>query len=630
MKKIMDEEFTIVDQEVSDEDKELIDLVYKRVEIFEAATRDYRNDARIAREIMRLNDPYQDTAQEREKGEKTLQLQTLKSTIDNCVADQLQNIPEPKFLPELPELEQAALDLQDTMRYVLFGLNKFEKVHRKRSYDFYTVGTAVTQIVWDENMSLGKGDIAVFRWPVEAFLWDPTAEDIQDSRAVIKVSWHPLSWYRAHYPENGKYVKADENMYNDVGVPDSQRNLGDMDEPRAALFEYWYREFNASTNRYTINVAYVAGGALLAHDKDVYVHGKYPFVVDVMNDIEGQPTGDGLVAEFINMQRYINKYARYIDTNLRMSSKARMLERRGSGIDTKAMADWSSDFIEGDRIIRGEDWDWLAPPPMNNMVVQQMENMKNALKQDSGMNSFSRGESSGGIVSGKAILALQEAGNKIANMNMVVLNQGTQEIAEQCVWLMAQFYNKERMVLLTGNTGEHRQAAVSAKHFFGDAYKKIKDGTMPPPYFVQIEISRRNPARIDAMNEMFMQAYTMAAQAQQYFPLSALFRIMNIDGKDRLLPIIEANEARQNQMQQMQQTIEQMGQQIEQMQKENDNLKSTAMQATNAMANIGANRGGGFTGMQNPNGNPETINDAVMRARQNVVNREASMSGMGG
>jgi TolA-binding protein len=124
------------------------------------------------------------------------------------------------------------------------------------------------------------------------------------------------------------------------------------------------------------------------------------------------------------------------------------------------------------------------------------------------------------------------------------------------------------------------------------------------------------------MNEMYMQAYTMAAQAQQYFPLSALFRLLNIDGKDRLLPIIEANEQHMQQMQQMQAQMEQMAQQIEGLQKENSNLKAVSAQATNALANVGAARNGGFV----PDGTGQLPLDAsVSQMRQNILARESSM-----
>lgn len=621
------DELMPVVQLLDEEDQELVDLIYERVEIFEEANREYHEAAKQAREIVRMRDPAQDEIEyETDNGTKrepTVQLHTLKSTFNNCVADQMQNIPNARILPERPELEQQATDLQDAVQYVLFQVNKFEKMHRRRAEDFYATGTAVTQICWDPTMNMGHGDIGIIRWPVESFLWDPLAEDIQDCRAVIKVSWHPLSWYREHYPDTGRFVQADENMYNRVGMADTQQeNNGGRDEERAALFEYWYRTYNASRKRYTVNVAYVAGHVLLAHDRDVYIHGMYPFVLDVHSTVEGQPVGDGLITELVPLQRYINRYMRYMDVNFRYSSKARLLMREGSGIDREAMADWEQDIIEGKRIIQNEDWSWLIHPPLNNTIVQELLQMENELKNDSGMNTFSRGESTGGVVSGKAILALQEAGNKIANMRMVILNDGFVDIVKQIIWLMAQFYTKDRTVMITGGTGLKRELNLNVRKFFGADYKKVRDGVMPPPYTVQVEVDRRNPARVDAMNEMYMQAYTMAAQAQQYFPLSALFRLMNIDGKDRLLPIIEANEHYTEQMQQMQAQMEQMAGQMQQLQVENSNLKTTSAQATNALANVGAANNGGF--VQDGTGQMP-LNLSVDQMRQNILARELSM-----
>ena len=164
---------------------------------------------------------------------------------------------------------------------------------------------------------------------------------------------------------------------------------------------------------------------------------------------------------------------------------------------------------------------------------------------------------------------------------------------------------------------------MSAKHFFGDTYKKAKGAVMPPPYTVQVEVNKRNPARVDAMNEMFMQAFTMAAQAQQYFPLSALFELVNVDGKDRILPIIQENEERQNMMSQLQEQNAQLVEQMAALQKENDNLRVTSMQTTNALANVGAAQGGGYAQrnartpkVAQAGGGPDTQAALVNQARE--------------
>lgn len=598
------------EQPLSPEDKELLEKIYDRLDIFEEMNRPYHDAAKESRKILHMEDPKQDDVRSTKRaGKKILQMQTLKSTINNVVADQMLSMPEAKLMPETQDAQEAADGLQDMVHYVVYCANNFEQMHYRRCEDFYGPGTAITQVAWDPDMAHGKGEIALLRWPLEAFLWDPTADNIQDCRAVMKVGWHPLSWFREHYPEEGKYVTSEAGTHNNVGMTEGQNEAEhSSDEKRALMIEYWWREYNAKTRRYTVNVAYAAGGALLEKQRDVYAHGMYPFVVDVHDSIEGSLAGEGLVHELVPMMRYINRYMSYIDMNLRMSSKGRLLTQRGSGIDKDALTDWEQDVIEGDRITP-EALQWLTSPPFSNSVVQMMTVLQSDLKADSGANQFTRGETTGGIVSGKAINSLIQAGGKVASMRTEQLKYGFKQIIEQVIWLMAQFYDEDRVVMISGRNAPMK---IDSKRLFG---KKLRGAVNPPPYTVQIEVSSRDPQRIANQNQMFIEAYNMAAQAQQFFPVSALFRILNLDGKDKVLPVIEENEHYQEQMQQLQQQVEQMGQQMEQMQAENLSLRKTATNLTNSLSTINARRSEPSGSMMQPPESP----DAIVKASRNTL-----------
>lgn len=584
-------------QPLSDEDKELKEEVYTRLDAWEREIRNYHDEAREMREVLRLKDPKQDAGPIHKEQGETLQLHTLANTVYNSVAEQMERMPEVKLVPETPNLQPMADDLQDVLHHVIYNVNNYDIIHRRRMEDLYTTGTAVLQVAWDQEANHGRGDVALIRWPIEAMVYDPQAEDIQDARAIMKVSWHPLSWYQSHYPDESAYVEADENSYDNVGMPESQRNSSSQDESRALLIEYWYRTYDARSHKYKINVAYFAGGALLYKQEDVYAHGEYPFIFDVHSYIEGRPVGTGMVSEFRPMMQYINKYAKYIDTNLRMSSKGRMLVRRGSGIDREALADWSQDMIEGDAIQEGLNWAWLSHAPLNSVTIQQMQQMQMNLQQDAGVSSVMRGVLPSDYASGKAVIALQETGSKISQLRTTSLKAGFKHATEQILWLIAQFYDDKRVALITGNDGSTRTVSIDLKEMFG---RKGKGAVPPPPYVVQIEINNKNPLRIDQQNEMLMQMYTMSAQAQQPFPLSVLLSMLNIEAKDRMLPAIQAAEAQQQQMQMMQQQMEQMGAQMEQMSKENASLKRVKNQLVSSMANLGARTGGSSQDVAQP------------------------------
>ena len=554
------------------EETKLRDEAYGRLRIWHDGCREIHDRAKESRKILMLQDPQQDfLAQNRRQDKKTIQLQTLKSTFNNCVADQMDNMPEALMLPETKELETVAEDLTDVVRFVMH-LNNYETLHRRRVEDCFCTGTAVTQIAWDPDMDHGKGNVAIFRWPIESFLWDPACEIFQDSRAVFKVSWHPKSWFEQHYPDKADLIGSDEGEYSGLGVLEAQENNRLADEDRVMLVEYWYRRYDAKTHKYSISVAYLAGGVLLENHKDIYKHGMYPFVLDVYSPIEGLPVGDGLIQECVPMMRYINRYASYIDMNLRMSSKGRLLVDRNAGIDKDALMDWENDIVEGNRI-DASALQWLQTQPFTGMVTQQMLQLQTDIKQDSGQNQFTRGETAGGVTAASAISALQEAGGKITRLRTNVLNQGFKAISEQVMWLINQFYDKKRVMFVTGKkegVKVQREVKADPAILFGK-----KDGAIPPPpYTVQVQVQRRNPLRQQAMNELFMQAYSMSAQAGQFFPLSVLFELLSVDGKERILPVLKQNEATQQIIQQQATQIEQLTAKVQQQANEIANLES--------------------------------------------------------
>lgn len=564
-------------QPLTEAERSLVDEAYSRLLVFKEGCREMHDRAREARQIALIEDPGQDAPGERNR---TLQLQTLRSTLNNCIADQMDNMPEAMMLPERPELQEVATDMTDVVRFVL-AQNDYESLHRRRAEDYFVTGTSVIQVAWDEEMENGKGNVALLRWPIEALLWDPAAETIQEARAVIKVSWHPLSWYAAHYPENARYVGAEEYSVNDVGVPDAWARKQSGDESRAMMMEYWYRKFDAEEKRYAIHVAYIAGGALLEmserdRPEGVYRHSMYPFVLDVYSQIEGLPVGKSMVHEYAPMMRYINRYARYVDENLRMASKTRMLVRRDAKIDNEALMDWGKNIIEGANI--GEDAvRWLTNAPLPGSATGIMLQFQTDIKQDSGQNQFTRGETAGGVTAASAIAALQEAGGKITRLRTAALNRGFQAIVTQVMWLISEFYTQDRTRMITGRDGKQRKVDMSRQHLFGMPAGFRDLALPPPPYSVQVQVQRRNPMRVQAQNELFIQMYSMAAQSGQPFPLSLLLEMLNVDGKDTVMPVVRQVEAEN-------QVLQQAAAQVEQLAAENQRLQEQVANMTQVIA----------------------------------------------
>jgi hypothetical protein len=272
--------------------------------------------------------------------------------------------------------------------------------------------------------------------------------------------------------------------------------------------------------------------------------------------------GEGQVTELRNMMQYINRYAYYIDQNIAASSKLRMLVQKNSGIDERQLADFRVNIVEGNSIDEGSVR-WLESKPLNSMVVNQLFQYQNDMKQDSGQSQFSRGEVTGGVDAASAIQLLQNAGSKITRLRTATLSDGFRKIVEQILWLAAEFYTDERVAYIAGDSMQAVPVRLSSKVLMGENRKK---GSLePPPYTVRIEIQRSNPAAVQAMNDLYIQAYTMSAQAGQVFPLTALFQLLNVEGKERVIPVLQQVDAQTQMVQQMAQENQALKQQVEQL-----------------------------------------------------------------
>ena len=100
-------EASVSDQPLDEQERKLLEEVYATLDVFEEACRPYHREAKTCRAILRLQDPYQDDETEQHP---TLQLNTLKSTFSNSVADQMQNLPEARLLPETEQADDVATE----------------------------------------------------------------------------------------------------------------------------------------------------------------------------------------------------------------------------------------------------------------------------------------------------------------------------------------------------------------------------------------------------------------------------------------------------------------------------------------------------------------------------------------
>lgn len=504
---------------------------------FAAAGRPDHRRYQRARRIYALDDDELDAGKRLSPGERTPQLPQLVTSIRNAVADMCDNVPEVLFFPETEGLEEVARDLTDIMGYTL-EQRQFAQTYRQVCEDKFVTGVGVYQIFWDETLEPGGG-IDVIRWPAEALYTDPTTDDYRQGRAIFKVSRHPRSWFAEHYPNQYRYIGADEPiLMEEASFPD--------DEPMIHLVEYWYRRYDASRGRYTLHSAHLAGGALLdasepTAPQGVYLHGRYPFVLDGYRQVSGRYLG--MIDDLYPLQEAANRYARYEDRNARLSSRQRFLVNEASGLNAADVADCDQEILTA-RTINESAVRQLAAAPLNPQIPAAKLRYLEMIKEESGQNLFNRGETGGGVTAASAIQALQEAGNKISRSNLAATSQAVASLSQQALWLMCQFFQPRRSFYLTGRSGGLTRLLTEARTV-GLSSREITAGFGHPPYLARVQIRKSNPLRIQARNELILQAAQYAQKAGTGIRASVLFQMLNLEGDtDELVRILEEEEKR--------------------------------------------------------------------------------------
>lgn len=582
------------DQPLTDAQKEFVDSIYTLFELFKTLNYDYLTEIQLARSMRRLADPNLDSPKAKEKGP---QLNTLNSTMDNMIADYVDNMPEVVLMPESSSTEEAARQMTDVVSWV-FHHADLPEVWQESMEDVIVTGTGVFQHYFDPDMDIGgeKGNIGLVNWPPESWLPDPAYDNYQDGRAVIKVCNHPISWFVQHYPEQAPYIDPDGEEMLDY-MQDGRKNIGyNHDDPLVCLLEVWYRRYDASKKRYSIHMAKVAGNCLLEdsredHSDGVYTHGMYPFTVLRFRKRKGTAYGAGMCHEFADTQRMINRYIRYIDENIRASARFKIIVSEQAGVDMTALLDLNQEVVKTKNAIVKEGMDWFQPQPLNSLVPTMMGALQDTMKQDSGQNQWSRGEGGQGVTAASAINMLQNAGGKISRMHINDFLNQFKTTCEQIISLIGEFFEDGRIFSIYGEQGgkDVRSVKLDHKKMFGgtEAYRK-------PAFMVRIMPQRSSPDQIEAFNNKVLRVIELSQQAGLPIPAVVAIKMLQMTGKEQIVPLLEEVDTQQQLMQQMKQQLDTVMQQLDAVAGENEELKKNlqivlqdAQQKQQAMSAIG-------------------------------------------
>ena len=580
-------DFLTGEQPLSGEERMLLKRCYELFEFFRERLREDHAEMREARAAREMR--------QEQRSETSPPIMTFNSCVDNVIADQIDNTPEAVLAPERPETDGTADQMTDLVGYVLHKAD-WQGVYQKIMEDVAVTGTGIVEVFWDNDAMNGEGMASVGVWHPEDFYPDPMYQDIQDGRACFKATRTTVGYLADRYPDIAPYIRPDNVRSDDeagsvVDVPASDGEV--------TLIEFWYKRYDAKKKRYRVHMALAAGGALLystelgfgcsksEYASGVYAHGQYPFHMFKYRDVFRKPFGTGLYRDFAPTQAAIDRYAKYIDDNARESSVQRHFIRRGSGVNADEIADMSRTVIEWDGNDIREVLQTVQAAPLNSQVFQMMNHLIETMKEDSGQNPFTRGETAGGVTATSAIDRLLTQGSKITRWHAETFKSVFRGIVTQILWILSEYLDPSRKILIVGGWAQsgamdNQVIEIKPTHLEGDELPA-------PAYDVRVEVHRLNPAHTEHHNEQLMKAAEIAAQTGYPIPPATLYQaMMGIRDKERIVKLLQDAQGQAEELSRLRAQNEQMNAQLAEKQKLMDGWRTKFFGSQGGAAAINA------------------------------------------
>ena len=276
-----------------------------------------------------------------------------------------------------------------------------------------------------------------------------------------------------------------------------------------------------------------------------YDHGLYPFVFDPLFREEDSAAGFGFIDVMKNAQEQIDLLGADIMKNSRLSAKKRYFTRVEGAVNEEEFADFDRDFIHVRGSGLGEDSiREIVTSPVSPVCISVLNNKIEELKETSGNRDFSQGSTAGGVTSGTAIAALQEAGGKLSRDMINASYRAFSQVCRLVIELIRQFYTAPRCLRILGDDGANEFISFDNSVLLSPAERAGVTSALPfesvrPEFDISVRARRQNAlsrtqTNADALNFFKLGFFDPEKKTQA---LSCL-EIMDIEEKEKLRSII--------------------------------------------------------------------------------------------
>ena len=448
------------------------------------------------------------------------------STVENLKADMADNFPQAIIRPEAPE-DQAVAEVIGALIRQNHDSANYREEYMKSCHDMLVGGWCCEEVGYDPELNHGLGGAYIRNVDNHTVLVDPQVVDIQLGRAIFKMSPVTVEWLEQRYPSLAGSFQADSFTL------EKDHELSYDSNKTILLIECWFKQFipegkDGKEGHWVVHMAHIAGGQLLDDSRDekpdgYFQMGEYPFVISTMYRRKNSPLGYGVPDYFGQSQQDSDRLDSVVMKNAAMASRNKILNTESSGFDSEDLADWSKNVHEGDNL---NGVTWFANPPLPSYILSQGDVIRGRVKEESGSNDFSRGNTTSGVTAASSIMALQEMANKRVRMVCMQKMEAYKKAVRYEIEMEREFNTLPRQLTLTID-GQQVQAEFQASIM---ERQTALGNNVPIEFMISIKVEKENRWATTAQNELVLQM----VQLKIIQPAQAV-ELMEFEGKETLL-----------------------------------------------------------------------------------------------
>lgn len=442
--------------------------------------------------------------------------------IANKHADAMDNYPDPVFLPREPEDTDAAEEVSAVLPVVLSRCG-FLKVYSEAWWNKLKHGTAAYGAFWDSESE----EICLQQIDLLNLFWEPHIEEIQDSRFLFITQVLSREQTAVLYPELSPkdYVSPIQlHCYEDR-----------FDADRVLIVDCYYKDQGVQLLKFCGDqILYDSREDPRLLGRGLYHHGNYPVVLDRLIGKRGTPQGMGYIALSRGAQEYIDLLDNLLLKNALISGHQRWFIKDNGGVNEQEFLNFENDLIHVAGSLEESHIRPFQAAALPSYVQYLREHKIDELKEICGNRDFQQGGTAQGVTAYSAIVALQEAGNKLSRDMIAESYESYRELMRLCVALMIQFYDEERIFRITGD------------RFLTFSNRSLMRGGKEVDLDIEVRAQKQNPFTRESQNQLMLELYKLGVfQTENADAAKLLIAQMDFDGRDELLKTLSVT-AQQN------------------------------------------------------------------------------------